>query len=128
MALVLLDTSWCVEIMRGKPLPEKWRVHRFCISSVVEAELWAGVYHSGGKEERIKVEKLLASVERVPFESKAAEAAGKILGILAKEGKSIGDFDCQIAGHALALNAHLATKNRRHFQRITALKILANRQ
>ena len=124
MALVLLDTSWCIEIMRGHPLPEKWREHRFCISSVVETELWAGVYHSGGKTERIKVEKLLASVERVSFDSKAAESAGNVLGTLAKAGKSIGDFDCQIAGHSLALKAQLATKNRRHFKRIKNLKLL----
>jgi len=124
MALVLLDTSWCVEILRGKALPEKWRAHRFCISSVVEAELWAGVYHSGGKNERVKVEKLLSSVERVSFDSEAAEAAGKILGTLAKAGRSIGDFDCQIAGHALSLKAHLATRNRRHFKRIENLELL----
>jgi len=124
MALVMLETSWCIEIMRGKPMPEKWRSHRFCLSSVVETELWAGVYHSGGKTERLKVEKILASVERVPFDSKAAEAAGRILGTLAKAGKSIGDFDCQIAGHALAMNAYLATQNRRHFQRIQDLKLL----
>ena len=79
MGLVLLDISWCIEILRGKALPDKWRAHQFCLSSVVEAELWAGVYHSGGKNERIKIEKLLASVERVAFDSKAAEATGKIL-------------------------------------------------
>jgi tRNA(fMet)-specific endonuclease VapC len=124
MALVLLDTSWCIEIMRGNPMPETLRSHRFCISSVVETELWAEVYHSGGKAERIKVEKILASVERVAFDSKAAEATGKILGTLTKAGKSIGDFDCQIAGHAVALNAFLATKNQRHFQRIKHLKLL----
>ena len=124
MGLVLLDTSWCIEILRGKTLPDKWRTHRFCISSVVEAELWSGVYHSGAKNERVKVEKLLASVERIAFDSKAAEAAGKILGTLTKAGKSIGDFDCQIAGHALSLKALLATKNRRHFQRIKDLGLL----
>lgn len=106
-------------------MPEKWRSHRFCISSVVETELWAGVYHSGGKTERIKVEKLLASVERVPFDSKAAETSGRILGTLTKTGKTIGDFDCQIAGHALSMNARLATKNIRHFQRIKELKVLS---
>ena len=125
MALVLLDTSWCLEIMRGNPMPQKWRTHQFIISSIVERELWAGVYHSGGKIERVKVEKRLASVERVPFESKVAEASGKILETLSKAGKSIGDFDCQIAGHALALNARLATKNKRHFQQIQELNLLS---
>lgn len=124
MALALLDTSYCIEILRGSPLPEKWRSHRFCISTVVEAELWAGVYHSGGQAERLKVEKLLSAVERVPFDSAAAEQSGKVLGLLATQGRSIGDFDAQIAGHALALNAHLATKNTKHFQRIEGLKLL----
>lgn len=124
MARVLLDTYWCIEILRGNALPEKWRAHRFCLSSIVEAELWAGVYHSGGKNERVKVEKLLASVERVAFDSEAAEATGKILGTLTKSGNPIGDFDCQIAGHALSLKALLATKNRRQFQRIIGLELL----
>ena len=124
MALVMLDTSYCIEIMRGKLLPADWRKHRFCISTVVETELWAGVYHSGGAIERQKVEKLLSSIERIEFDSKAAEASGKVLGMLAKEGKTIGDFDSQIAGHALSIKAHLATKNRRHFQRIKNLKLV----
>lgn len=34
-------------------MSEKWRSHRFCISSVVETELWAGVCHSGVKAARI---------------------------------------------------------------------------
>ena len=124
MALVMLDTSWCIEVIRGIPLPEKWRVHRFCISTVVETELWAGVFHSGGESERIKVEKLLASVERKEFDTEAAKASGKILGTLARAGKSIGDFDCQIAGHAISIKAQLATRNKRHFQRIENLRIL----
>ena len=124
MALVMLDTSYCIEILRGNALPDSWRSHRFCISTVVEAELWAGAYHSGGQAERAKVEKFLAAIERVPFDSDAANQSGKVLGQLATLGKSIGDFDAQIAGHALALNAHLATKNKKHFRRIEGLKLL----
>jgi tRNA(fMet)-specific endonuclease VapC len=124
MALALLDTSYCIEIIRGNPLPEQWRKHRFCVSTVIEAELWAGVYHSGGPREQSKVQKLLAAVECLPFDSAAAEQSGKVLGSLAKAGQSIGDFDAQIAGHALSINAFLATKNRKHFQRIKGLKLL----
>lgn len=124
MPLAMLDTSCCIEILRGKALPDTWRSHRFCISTVVEAELWAGVYHSGGQKERLKVEKLLAAIERVPFDGTAAEQTGKVLGQLATLGMPIGDFDAQIAGHAIALSAQLATKNKKHFQRIKGLKLL----
>lgn len=70
------------------------------------------------------MEKLLSAVERVPFDITAAEQSGKVLGHLAARGKSIGDFDAQIAGHALALKAQLATRNKRHFQRIEGLKLV----
>jgi len=124
MALVMLDTSCCIDILRGVPLPEEWRQHRFCLSTVVEAELWAGVFHSGGEIERKKVETLLNSIELVTFDRKAARETGEILGRLAKAGKAIGDFDSQIAGHAIALNAFIATKNKKHFQRIESLELL----
>ena len=123
-SLCLLDTSVCIEILRGNPLPEEWKAYRFGLSSVVEAELWAGVYHRGGERERRKVEKLLGATEIFPFESKAAEATGKVLGELANLGKPIGDFDSQIAGHALAHKTTLATRNPEHFARINGLKLL----
>lgn len=124
MPLVMLDTSACIEILRGHAPPEAWKPHHFCISTVIEAELWAGVYHSGGKTEQLKIQRLLASVEILPFDRKAAEATGKVLGTLTKAGQKIGDFDSQIAGHALAVNALLATKNPKHFMRVEGLRIL----
>jgi tRNA(fMet)-specific endonuclease VapC len=124
MSIVLLDTSLCIEILRGHPPPDVWKSYRFCISTVIEAELWAGMYHSGGKAEQLKLQRLFASVEILPFDRKAAEATGKILGTLTKAGQKIGDFDSQIAGHALAINALLATKNSKHFKRVEGLRIL----
>ena len=124
MPLAMLDTSACIEILRGRMMPENWRSYQFCISTVVEAELWAGVYHSGGTVERLKVEKLFASIETVSFDRRAAEATGKILGNLAKAGQPIGDFDAQIAGHALSLRCHLVTRNHRHFSRVSDLRLL----
>ncbi len=124
MALVMLDTSACIRILRGEEMPEEWRLYSFAISSVVEAELWAGVYHAGGKVERKKVELFLNAVEVFPFESRAAEYSGEVLGTLATKGERIGDFDSQIAGHAIAKKAKLITCNVKHFSRIEHLKIL----
>ncbi len=124
MAAILLDTSVCIEILRGNPPPSTLKRRRFVISSIVEAELWAGVYHTGGHQERLKVERLLAAAERIPFDSSAAEATGKVLGSLAQSGRKIGDFDAQIAGHALATKSDLLTKNPKHFSRVQGLKII----
>jgi len=120
----MLDTSACIEILRGNSPPERIQGALCGISSVVEAELWAGVYHRGGGNERRKVELLLGAVEVVSFDSKAARLTGKVLGELEGEGLSIGDFDSQIAGHALALSVTLVTDNRKHFGRVKGLQLL----
>ena len=125
MIVAMLDTSACIEILRGRPPPDKWRGYCFCLSTVVEAELWAGVHHSGGDEERRKTETLLAALETVPFDSAAAEATGRVLAELTKAGRKIGDFDVQIAGHALSLGAPLLTCDKRHFQRVAGLRLLS---
>lgn len=120
----MLDTSACIELLRGNAPPLTIRGGRCGISSVVEAELWAGVYHRGGDKERKKVELLLMAVDVFPFESLAALQTGKVLGGLAREGLSIGDFDSQIAGHALALSKVLVSDNLKHFERVKGLRLL----
>lgn len=124
MPSIMLDTSACIEILRGNEPPASLKRRRFAMSTVVEAELWAGVHHSGGAAEKRKVEKILAAVEIVPFDSKAAEATGNVLGSLTRQGQKIGDFDAQIAGHALATGSPILTKNPRHFSRVEGLKII----
>lgn len=105
-------------------MPEEWREYRFCISSIVETELWAGVFHAGGERERKRIESLLSAVETLTFDQKAAEESGKILASLSKKGMEIGDFDVLIAGHALSQSAVLATKNKKHFRRIAGLELI----
>ena len=39
-----------------------------------------------------------------------------------------GDFDSQIAGHALSLSLALVTDNLKHFQRVKGLELLAWRE
>ena len=43
----MLDTSACIELLRGGPPPGFLAGAACGISAVVEAELWAGVYHRG---------------------------------------------------------------------------------
>jgi len=120
---IMLDTSACIAFLRGRKPPDAIAERRCGISAVVAAELWAGVFHKGGDKERHKLELLLETVDVLDFDSGAAAATGKVLGELATKGKGIGDFDAQIAGHALHLNATLVTANIRHFQRISGLEL-----
>ena len=122
---VMLDTSVCIEIMRGRRLKESYRHWQFSISSVVESELWAGVYQTHGKRERQKVLSLLSAVEVKPFDSFAADRSGFVLADLASKGVKIGDFDSLIAGHCLAEALPLMTINEKHFKRVPGLEYVS---
>ncbi len=80
--------------------------------------------HFCGEKERQKVELLLGVVNVIVFDAAAARQTGQVLGELAKEGLPIGDFDSQIAGHALTLSAILVTDNVKHFGRVNGLQVL----
>lgn len=120
----MLDTSVCIELLRGTTPPKDLQKRITFLSSIVETELWAGVFHVGGEKERIKLNLLLENIEVLPFDSAAAQKTGQILAHLTGQGLPIGDFDTQIAGHALAAKLPLVTSNLKHFQRVPQLKII----
>jgi len=120
----MLDTSAAIEILRGRQPPPALANAPFSISTVVEMELWAGVYHAGGDPERKKVEALLRSATILPFGRKEAHEAAKVLAELTREGLRIGDFDSQIAGHARSLGYPLLSANERHFNRVLKLEVI----
>ena len=57
------------------------------------------------------------------WDAAAADRFAELRAKLERDGTPIGVFDTMIAGHALALKATLVTNNRKHFQRVKALKI-----
>ena len=54
----------------------------------------------------------------LPFDTAAAEAAGRIAAERRRSGRSLEIRDVQIAGIATARNAAIATRNVRHFQEL----------
>ncbi len=67
------------------------------------------------------LDRLCASVEVVPFDAKAAEAAARIRATLEQTGSLIGPIDIQIASVALSRGAVLVTHNTREFERVAGL-------
>jgi tRNA(fMet)-specific endonuclease VapC len=63
------------------------------------------------------------TMEVVPFDGPAAEAAARIRTHLEKLGTTIGPIDIQIAGLAVARAAILVTRNVREFSRVEGLGI-----
>jgi len=125
MNILMLDTSAAIEILRGQQPPTGLVNTPYAISTVVEMELWAGVFHAGGVAERKKVEALLKSATVFAFNRNEAQESAKVLAELTRMGQRIGDFDSQIAGHARFLDAALLTANERHFSRVPGLRIVS---
>lgn len=123
--MILLDSSAVIMLLRGESPPESIIDETIGLSSIVEMELWLGVFHGGGKKEQARVASFLKDVSIYPFDSVAALETAKVISQLWKDGKPIGDFDSQIAGHALCLGLPLLTNNVKHFKRVKGIELVA---
>lgn len=123
--MILLDTSAVILLLRGESPKAVILRETVGLSSVVEMELWLGVFHGGGKKERRRVESFLESVRIFEFDSQAAERTARVLADLWSIGKPIGDVDSQIAGHALSLEMPLLSDNAKHFKRVDGLDLVS---
>ena len=124
-----LDTSIVIDIIRFKQDSllqfELTNIQDIAISSIVSQELWAGTgIENRGPRAQARLKSLLAAIEILPFDSKAAERAGLLEAELRRKGQQIGFFDPLIAGHALSVGATLVTKNTKDFKRIPGLEIV----
>lgn len=123
--MILLDTSSAILLLRGESPRGTISDETVGLSSVVEMELWLNVYHGGGKKERSRVESFLKTVRLFDFDSQAAIRTAKVSADLWETGKPIGDFDSQIAGHALSLQLPLVSDNTKHFKRVPGLELIS---
>lgn len=59
----------------------------------------------------------------IPLDAAAALRGGEVAAALSRQGRPIGFADCLQAGVCLRHEIPLATRNRRHFDRVTGLKL-----
>ncbi len=124
----MLDTNICIYLIKHKPpqVFEKLQEHNpdeICISSVTYAGLVHGVEKSRAVERnRLALTILLANIEILDFDMKAAEEYGRIRADLEKKGTPIGPLDMMIAGHAKSLGYTVVTNNVGEFKRVEGLQ------
>ena len=125
----MLDTNICIYAIKHKPEIVLQRLQAVapedvCISSVTYAELVHGVEKSAVVEKnRLALSMLLANIEILDFDVKAADCYGKIRADLEKKGMPIGPLDMMIAGHAQSCGCIVVTNNVKEFSRIENLRI-----
>ena len=95
-----------------------------CISSITVFELEYGAAKSNWVEKtRQSMQMFLAPFNIIGFDSKDAVSAGIIRGYLEKQGCTIGPYDVQIAGQAVAKSLTLITHNIGEFSRAPGIKV-----
>ena len=126
MLKYLLDTNIVIYTMKNRPQRVKRRFERhhgrMGISTITLGELVFGAEHSQEVERNLAdIEALVARLEVLPFDAKAAYHFGQIRAALYRTGQPIGPYDMMIAGHARALGLILVTNNVKEFERVPGL-------
>ena len=127
MLRYLLDTNFCIRVLRDRPpgMRERFNAEadNLCISTIVLTELLYGAAKSARPEHnRQQVEHFAARLEVLPFDQEAADHAADIRAILEREGRMIGGYDVLIAGHARSRGMIVVTHNMREFTRVDGLR------
>lgn len=127
MLRYMLDTNLCIRVLRDRPpaIRERFNAEAtsLCTSTVVLFELLYGAANSSRPiEARQEVERFASRLEVLPFDADAAAHAGDIRAALKSEGRMIGSYDLQIAGHARSRGLMVITGNLGEFQRVQGLR------
>jgi len=126
----LLDTNIVSYFVKGisASLVQRMRAgvdaQDIAISAVTRAELRYGVeLMDKFDKRRRRIELVLKEFPTLPWSSDAADEFGRIRAYLKRNGRPVGEFDTQIAAHALAEKLILVTHNTRHFENVQGLKL-----
>lgn len=122
----MLDTNIIIYTMKNRPeqVRKLFKQHegQMCISVVTLGELVFGAEHSQQVERNLAdIEEMVARLEVLPLDNKAAYHFGQIRAELYRAGQPISPYDMMIAGHARASGLRLATNNVKEFSRVQGL-------
>ena len=97
---------------------------RLAVSAITEHEVRFGLKLKSSPRLVQQVNRLLSTIEVLPFDRRDAATSAEIRARLRKEGRPIGDFDALIAGVALAREFVLVTSNEKEFERVRGLDVV----
>lgn len=123
MAMIVADTDVLIDALHGKE-PSAGRITlelatgRLATTAITVFELESG---ARGPKQRDQVQALLAAMNLLPLNQKAAQRAAEIRRELEAKGQRIGTAAYPIAGIVLEHSGILLTRNRAHFERVPGL-------
>ena len=126
---VLIDSDVFIEAERGaRPLADAVGDEPWAISVVTVSELLHGVHRAEGDirvRRRAWVEELLVGTEAIPITMSVARVHAELWSSLAGAGRAIGQHDLWIGATALTHGLGIVTRNRRDFERLPGLRVVA---
>jgi len=128
----MLDTKMVSYILRGKSQAARARLAGLLdgevagISTIVEGELRYGLAKLGSNEQqRRSLDWFLGRLRVHPWDREAAAAYGMLRAKQESRGQVLGPLDMLIAGHAIAAEATLVTRDKA-FSQLTDLPGMEN--
>lgn len=121
--MMIADTDVLIDFLKGKGAASRIRLeleHRLATTSITAFELWTG---AKGRKQEHAIETLLQALVILPLERDSAKMAARVRKELGAKGSGIGMADSLIAGIVIQQRGTLLTRNRKHFERIPALRL-----
>lgn len=122
--LLVVDTDLVIDFLRGHG-PGSSLVRRliaerrFRITAITAFELRVGADFLTRRDDILR----LGRSRTFPLDPAAALRAGEVAAALRTAGNDIGMADCLQAGICLKFDLPLATRNRKHFERVAGLRL-----
>ena len=127
---MILDTYFLIDLFRNetKAIQKFIEIQRkntpIAITTPSIVEICTGLYLTKKTEtEKKKIMDVIESQIIRELDKESAQKAGEINGNLIKKGQHIGIIDSMIAGIAHRNNEPILTRNTKHFDRISEIKV-----
>ncbi len=128
-AKIILDTCIVSYMMKGVPLAHAYAPHchgrLLAISFITVGELYYGAEKANwGSTKRNSLETTLRNFVVIPYDHEIARCYGRLVSERNRNGNPIDPNDAWIAACTLRHKVPLVTHNAKHFQGISALKLI----
>ena len=130
MSQIVVDTGLASYIFNWHSLAQRYsdalRGSELILSFMTIAELRMGAISAGwGSRRRLLLERFMQRFELVYADNDLCSVWARIRADARAAGRAVSPLDAWIAATALALDAPLATNNRRDFERVRELRLLS---
>jgi tRNA(fMet)-specific endonuclease VapC len=127
-ARYMLDTNILTDLMKNPGGRVKERIGQvgeanICTSIIVACELRFGARKKNAPMLTARIEKLLQTIDVLPFEGEVDRAYAEVRAMLEVAGRPIGANDLLIAAHAVNEDCVLVTNNESEFVHVEGLVV-----